>query len=112
MGKVWHTFLLLAFLIAGCAHERGAPPFAPPPPGKQVKTAADAIAVVLADIQRRGGDPRREECSAVETNGFWEVTAWHVVYPHHTGASRFVPGGFTDYFVSHDGRILRTEPGL
>jgi hypothetical protein len=67
---------------------------------------------VLEDIQRRGGDSRREECSAWKVDGDWWVTAWHIWYPHHQGSSRFVPGGFTTYVVSADGKILKTLPGL
>jgi len=80
--------------------------------GKQITTEADAIAVVLADIQRRGGDSRREECSAKKMDGDWWVTAWHIWYPNNVGSSRFVPGGFTDYVVSTNGKIVRTLPGL
>jgi Clp amino terminal domain, pathogenicity island component len=72
---------------------------------------ADAIAVVLADVQRRGGDPHREECSAKRSDGRWYVTAWHIWNPDNTGSSRFVPGGFTMYIVSDDGKILEALPG-
>jgi len=102
--------VLLAFLLAGCAGQRQAQP-ASPVVGKDATTQADAIAVVLADIQRRGGDPRREECSAKKMDGDWWVTAWHIWYPNNVGSSRFVPGGFTTYVVSTDGRIVRTLPG-
>jgi hypothetical protein len=80
--------------------------------GKPITTEADAIAVVLADIQRRGGDPHREECSAKQMDGEWYVTAWHIWYPRNKGSSRFVPGGFTTFVVSTDGEILKTMPGL
>jgi hypothetical protein len=78
---------------------------------KQLQAEADAIAVVLADVQRRGGDPHREECSAARRDGRWYVTAWHIWYPDNTGSSRFVPGGFTTYIVSDDGKILEAQPG-
>ena len=79
--------------------------------GKAVTTETDAIAVVLADIQRRGGDPRREECSAKKMDEDWWVMAWHIWYPHNTGSRRFVPGGYTIYVVSTEGMIVRTLPG-
>jgi len=65
---------------------------------------------VLADIQKHGGNPHDEECSARLTDEGWYVTAWHIMYPNNVGSSRFVPGGFTDYVVSRDGRILKTCP--
>jgi hypothetical protein len=101
---------LLALLLAACAHQQRASP-SRPVGGRAIVSGADAIAVVLADIQRRGGDPRREECSAHPTDEGWWVTAWHIFHPHHKGDRRFVPGGFTDYIVSRDGRILKTLPG-
>jgi hypothetical protein len=79
---------------------------------KQIAKEADAVSVVLAEIQRRGGDPRREECSAKQLDEVWYVTAWHIRYPNNVGSSRFVPGGFTSYVVSTDGKILRTLPGM
>ena len=83
----------------------------PPAVAKRVLTEGDAIAVVLADITRRGGDPKVEECTAAKTKDGWMVTAWHIMYPKNFGASRFVPGGFTTYIVSADGRIIQAVPG-
>ena len=105
---------LLALLITGCAPRQDAQPptSSTPPASKPVSTEADAIAVVLADIQRRGGDPKRDECSAKKMDADWWVTAWHIWYPNNVGSSRFVPGGFTTYVVSTNGSILRTLPGL
>jgi hypothetical protein len=97
--SVW---VLLALLFAGCAHEREGQSFRPPAPGQGVHTAADAIAVVLADIQRHGGNARKVECSAEETKESWVVTVWF---------RPFRPGGHATYFVGHDGEILRVEPG-
>ena len=77
----------------------------------RISTEADAIAVVLADVQRQGGDRERKECSAKHIDGNWWVTAWHISYPNNVGSSRFVPGGFTTYVVSTNGTILRTVPG-
>lgn len=110
------TFILFALLLSACARQQQVQPApvqpAPPVAGKQVFIQADAIAVVLADIQRRGGDPKREECSAVKDKRGWSVTAWHIWYPQNTGSSRFVPGGFTTYVVSDDGKIVEVQPGL
>ena len=83
-----------------------------PPVSKRISTEADAIAVVLADIQSRGGDPMREECSAKNVDGEWWVTAWHIWYPDNVGWSRFTPGGSKDYIVSTDGKIVSRVPGL
>jgi len=102
--------LVMFALLAGCARERQAQP-PPSVVSMQVTTEAEAIAVVLADIQRRGGDPRRNECSATKIDGDWWVTAWHIWYPNNKGDSRFVPGGFTTYIVSADGKILSTRGG-
>ena len=85
---------------------------APPPTvAKHVITENDAIGVVLADIKRRGGDPKLEECSATKTKDGWSVLAWHIMYPKNVGSSRFVPGGYTFYLVSTDGRIVGSFPG-
>jgi hypothetical protein len=103
--------VLLAGLLAGCARQQ----VAQGPTGvvsRHITTEAEAIGVVVADIQRRGGDPRREECSAKQMDGKWYVTAWHIWYPDNKGSNRFVPGGFTSYVVGTDGRILETMPGL
>jgi hypothetical protein len=102
--------ILLSLLLTACAHY---PPTQPPTPVAitQVTTEADAIAVVLAEIQRRGGDPRRAECSAKKMEEGWWVTAWLIWYPRNKGDSRFVPGGFTTYIVSADGKILSTRGG-
>jgi len=114
MKAILQSLALLALLVAGCAPRQDAlpPTSSPPTASKQVSTEADAIAVVLADIQRRGGDPKREECSAKKMDGDWWVTAWRILYPNNVGSSRFVPGGFTTYVVSTNGSVLRTLPGL
>jgi hypothetical protein len=78
---------------------------------KQHQAEEAAIAVVLADVKRKGGDPHREECSATRIDGRWYVTAWHIWYPDDTGSSRFVPGGFKTYILSNDGKILEVLPG-
>jgi hypothetical protein len=103
--------VLFLLVVAGCARERHTQP-PPPAVSKQVTTEAGAIAIVLADIQQRGSDPRREECSAKKMDGEWWVTAWHIWYPDNVGSSRFVPGGYTIYVVSTDGKIVRTLPGV
>jgi len=108
MKKTVCISVLLALLLSACADQRQAPA---PPISRQVSTAADAIAIVLADIQQRGGDPQREECSARKVDGEWRVMAWHIWYPNNLGSSRFVPGGFTIFVVSIDGKIIRTLPG-
>ena len=102
--------VLFGLLVPACARQRQAQ-LPAPSLSKQVTTEADAIAVVLADIQRRGADPRREECSATKIDERWHVLAWHIWYPNNKGSSRFVPGGFTTYVVSTDGSILETLPG-
>jgi hypothetical protein len=105
--------------------------------GRKFITGAEAIAIVRADIRHRGGDPDREEYSASEsdhhaiqtemkelleqsridylaianTNEHWSVTARHIWYPNNQGSSRFVPGGFSDYYLSADGKILNTRGG-
>jgi len=110
MRAILQVAVLFALLLGGCASPQHA--LAPSPvPAKQVTTEADAIGVVLADFQRRGGDPQREECSATRSDEGWHVTAWHMWYPHRKGSSRFVPGGFTIYVVSTDGGILSVMPG-
>jgi hypothetical protein len=98
---------VFVLLLSACAHPQR-PQLSVP---KQVNTEADAIAVVLADIQRRGGDPRREECSAKKFDDYWWVTAWHIIYPRNVGSSRFCPGGFTVYHVSTNASIIGTLPG-
>ncbi len=100
----------LTLFVGGCAHSpvEGQPALPVP---KHVSKETDAIAVVLAEIKRNGGDPVREECSAREVDGLWRVTAWHIRYPNNEGSSRFVPGGFTTYVISGDGKILQTLPG-
>jgi len=103
------VFSSLALLLSACVR-----PEQPQPSAvvvKQVNTESEAIAVVLADIQRRGCDPHREKCSATKTAGGWYVTAWHIFQPTNTGSSRFAPGGFTDYVITKDGRILEAIPG-
>ena len=110
MKAILYIFIMLTLLLAACSRQEHKQP--PAPVSKQITTETDAITVVLADIQRHGGDPHREECSAKRTDEGWDVTAWHIFYPNNKGSSRFVPGGFTDYVVSRDGRILKTMPGL
>ena len=110
MRAMLYISVLFGLLLAACAPRPSAQPPAPVV-GKPVTTEADAIAVVLADIQRHGADPRREECSAKKVDERWYVTAWHIWYPNNKGSSRFVPGGFTTYIVSTDGRVLETLPG-
>lgn len=111
MKAMLQISFVLALLFVACARQQSTQPPAATAV-QQVSTEADAIAVVLADIQRRGGDPKREECSAKKMDGDWWVTAWHIWYPNNVGSSRFVPGGFTTYVVSTNGSILRTLPGL
>ena len=103
------VFSLLALLLSACVRQEHAKPSSVVV--KQVNSESEAIAVVLADIQHRGGDPRREECSAIKTDRGWDVTAWHIFNPTNTGSSRFAPGGFTDYAITKDGRILEAIPG-
>src|SRR4051812_24869617 len=110
MKAVYQILVLLTSLLSACARQQHPQPVLPLV-SKQVTTEADAIAIVLADIQRHGGDPRREECSARKMDGDWSVTAWHIWYPHSVGSSRFVPGGFTIYVVDTDGKILKKLPG-
>jgi hypothetical protein len=108
-AMVWIS-ALLACLLAGCATHReerwAAPEFSEP-----TLTEADAIDIVLADIQRRGEDPGREQCSAEKTGEGWSVKAWHIYYPDNVGVSRFVPGGFAIYSLSREGEILGIRPG-
>jgi hypothetical protein len=80
-------------------------------PTGSVRTAEQANEIVRRHIQRSGGDPTREEISALWHNGAWHVTAWRIWYPNNMGASRFVPGGHTSYVLSRDGRIIDTIPG-
>jgi hypothetical protein len=82
------------------------------PRSARIQSADDAIAVIRRATKRRGGDPNASEYHAKRTGRQWHVTAWHIWYPENTGSSRFVPGGFTSYTVSSDGRIVDTMPGL
>jgi hypothetical protein len=109
MKAMLYISVMLTLLVTACTRQQHPQP--PAQASKQVGTEVDAVAIVLADIQRRGGDPHREECSATKTGEGWDVTAWHIFYPTNKGSSRFVPGGFTDYTVSSDGKILKTMPG-
>lgn len=84
----------------------------PPAPGEPIDSEAEAIAVVLAEIQRSGDDSERVECSASLIENRWLVNALFIYYPENKGDQRFVPGGFTTYIVSKDGVILETLPGL
>jgi hypothetical protein len=108
------SLALLTLIVTACARREDAQPSAGAASAavRRVSTGAEAIAVVLADIQRRGGDPKREECSARKVDDDWQVTAWHIWYPDNKGSSRFVPGGFTTYIVATNGAILQTLPGL
>lgn len=106
------SFLLL---IVGCgSNDRGQPKpqAAAISRSASIQTADDAISVVRRDIKRRGHDPNGAEFHASQTGTNWSVTAWHIWYPNNTGSSRFVPGGFTSYTVSNDGKINGTIPGL
>ena len=108
MKATLRVLVLLAWFVAvaGCQQT------VKPDTSRQVNKEADAIAVVLADIRRNGGDPDREECSARKTDEGWWVTAWYIFYPTNVGSSRFASGGFTDYLVNKDGRIVKKIPGL
>ena len=108
---MFHILLLLLLIFTACARRQYSQPPAPLVI-KPVTADTEAIAIVLAYIQQRGGDPSREECSVKKMDGEWWVTAWHIWYPKEVGSSRFVPGGFTVYAVSTDGKIIRTMPGL
>lgn len=110
MTSLLYISVLFSLLLVGCAHRHETKSLAPAV-GEKVSTGADAIAVVLADIQRRGGDPKRVECSAKKVDGAWWVMAWHIWFPNNVGSSRFAPGGFTEYVVSTKGKILETLPG-
>jgi hypothetical protein len=112
--RAWKRWaLVLAYVVAGCAHESSKSPFAiVPPAATLIRTEAEAIAVVRADFARRGADPKQEEWSAIKDGERWLVNAWHIFYPANVGESRFVPGGFMMYIVSSDGKIVRTIPGL
>ena len=108
MSAMLYISILLALLLAACVQRQAQLPSLPV--SKEITSEADAVAVVLADIQHRGADPRREECSAKKVDERWYVTAWHIWYPNNKGSSRFVPCGFTTYIVSTDGWILETIP--
>lgn len=127
--------LLLPF--AACTHRQHLQPPASTY-GRKLITGTEAIEIVRADIQHRGGNPNREEYSAsvidhraiqaemkelldkshidyptiADTNEHWLVEAWHIWYPNNQGSSRFVPGGYTSYYLSVDGKILRARGGL
>ena len=106
------SFLLL---LVGCgSHDRVQPKphSAAIPHDARIQTADDAIAVVRRATKRRGGDPNASEYHANRSGEDWFVMAWHIQYPSETGASRFVPGGWTSYTISNDGKILQTMPGL
>lgn len=128
---------VLLLLLTACSHQQHLQPSASLF-GSKVITGAAAIAIVRADIQHRGGDPDRQEYSAsvidhraieaemkelldqhqidysaiANTNEHWLVTAWHIWYPGNQGPSRFVPGGYTTYSLSADGRILEARGGM
>ena len=111
-GAVLISFLLL---LAGCvSHDRisSKPHAAAIPRDARIQTADDAIAVIRRATKSRGCDPNASEYHANRSGKDWFVTAWHIWYPNNTGSSRFVPGGYTAYTVSHDGKILATMPGL
>ena len=109
--------VLISFLLlfVGCvSHDRVQPkPHAESiPSDARIQTADDAIAVVRRATKRRGYEPNASEYHANRSGKDWFVMAWHIMYPNNTGSSRFVPGGFTTYTVSNDGKILETMPGL
>lgn len=76
-----------------------------------IGTPEQAIAVVQRRVRASGGDPEQLEITARRQRSQWLVTAWRVVYPNNTGASRFTPGGYTTYVVGADGRVIDTLPG-
>lgn len=86
--------------------------FAERPRKHLVRTARQAVEVVRRHIRQRGGDPAREEISATRGKTAWQVTSWHIVNPSATGGSRFMPGGYTEFTVSVDGRIAEASGGL
>ena len=110
MNALFRTLILLALLLTACVHPEHRQPVAPVG-DRPIATAEEAIAVVLSDIRRQGGDPGRKECSATPMGDGWHVIAWHIWYPGNSGSSRFVPGGFTTYVVGREGVILKVVPG-
>ena len=82
------------------------------PQSGRIQSADDAIAVVRRATKRRGGDPNASEYHVSHRGDQWVVMSWHIHYPENTGPSRFVPGGYTSYTISSDGKILETMPGL
>jgi hypothetical protein len=128
---------ILLMLLVGCAHRQYSKP-AVAKAGEKVITGHEAVAIVQAYIQSHGGDLSKKEWSAskIDVQGIeaemrkllgeeystiqsdeswkeecWLVTAWHIWYPNNQGSSRFVPGGFTSYFLSADGKILKIRGG-
>jgi hypothetical protein len=104
-------FLLLACHGAGCAREPRRALEARTQPTDSVTTAEQAVEVIRRHIRKLGGDPAREEISAEWLQGEWHLVSWHIFYPNHKGASRFVPGGHTYYTVTPDGRVTNSMPG-
>jgi hypothetical protein len=111
MNRMRIIALLAVLLIAGCAVEPRRDAGQPTKPSGWVRTAERAVEVIKSHIRKRGGDPAREEITAKWRRGEWHVTSWHIFYRANNGVSRFVPGGFTCYTVSPDGRITSTMPG-
>ena len=100
-----------ALAILGCADKPRRDVAPPTKPSGSVRTAERAVEVIQRHIRKSGGDPAREEITAEWHRGEWHVTSWHIFYPRNQGVTRFVPGGFTAYTVSSDGRVTSTMPG-
>src|SRR5689334_3701687 len=102
--------LLLSLALAGCARPKP-PAAAATEMDAHTISEAEAVAVVLKDIELRGGDPRGEVCSAMASDDGWRVLVQHIYYPEKKGNARFVFGGHSFYDVSSDGRILKSSGG-
>lgn len=124
---------MLLMMLTACAHQKltQSPDFIE---GAQGITEAGAIAIVRTEILRRGGNPEGLEFSAGKSDVHsseakwieaemkklkgpdyrldedWLVNATSVFYDA-SGAKRYVPGAYTSYFISLDGKILRVEGG-
>lgn len=138
MSAVKAVLLIWPFLLAlgGCSHAQHFQRSTPEIRSRAI-TGAEAIAIVRSHIQYSGGNPGGNEYSAAEIdvraletemkrvagkdyrlieNGSWRderwlVTARRIFYPNDQGSSRFVPDGFTSYFLSADGKILHVRGG-
>lgn len=123
--------LLLSVMFTACAHRQHTQALVRVLPERAI-TQSEAISIVKAEIRRHGGDPDKleysasqidwhaleaelsasigQELPAISHSEEWAVTATGIYYDE-SGAKRSFPGGFTDYYLSADGKILTVRGG-